>query len=564
MRIPLTLVLIFCLAAQTHSVAADDPVRTQIQHWISQLGDDSFLVRQRAEVLLQHAGIRAYSELRRAEQHYDQEIVRRAEHLLSQIEQSFLAQENRETATWIRWYMEESNPTVRANVIEALADPTLDLTKGEGLHTLCRLLRFESDASLRLHAAKTLIAYPPVSTSLRQHWFRHIRDTFSDIGLAGGDDALFQTLAKYAELWCDLEDGERMRDVANMPDRVRQVAADTLNLLTRLENNIHTNSGIDILFHYAVAELYDAAGLVADRDQTVAAALAVVPQPFQAPELVLPVGDVDRSLFMHEHYHTAMCLLLRFRLHWAMAHFEKVIESGNVLLRVPASESAAHIALYLADYVLAAEFYDTQIAILNSPEYRAGHDPTRQIAEASKQKLYCLAKQHFNDENWAEARAMTMQALAVSDAPIEMQDIDLAILAYRLACRPDVDLAFKNAADGVLPQVWRSIANFHVNWGAGEMRLERLPIVANAAAWLLANTDGDYRSALVLSESALHSNLDDVNFLDTLSHVYFLGGDIEGAVRTQERVVRIASEVVVFRRALERFRSALRNAMPEA
>jgi len=86
------------------------------------------------------------------------------------------------------------------------------------------------------------------------------------------------------------------------------------------------------------------------------------------------------------------------------------------------------------------------------------------------------------------------------------------------------------------------------------MRRIKMLTAFNWAAWLLANTDGDYQTALILVEAALKIEPDDIAILDTLAHVYFLGGKVDEAIRVQEQVVRFAPEAVVFQRALERFK----------
>ena len=549
MRSVLSIFLIVCLTAGKQSVADEEFIRPQIQQWVQQLGDESFLVRERAQSLLIHAGIQAYHELRRAKQSNDLEIVRRAEYVLSQIEQSLFDTANEDVAVWIQFYMMEHNPASKARIIWALADPSLDLKRGEGLYTLCQLVRFEQNATLRLEAAKTLIAHPPVSRMLRQKWFEHIRDNFSETD----DDPLSQTLAHYATLWCDLDDANE-KTTPEFQERTRQVSAETLRLLERPENTIQTGSAVDILLHYAVAELQDAAGLIEERDETVAAALAIQSEPIRSVEPVLPVGFVDNDLLMFEHYHAGLCLRLRLRLHWALPHFQQVMESGDVFLRVLASESAAQIALYFADYALAVDFYDKHLEILDSPEYRAEHNPTRQINQAQKRKGYALARIAAEEENWEKVQELIMQAWSMPDTSIEIADIDLVILAHRLyEQQNDLPREFLDRMEQSLTQLWRYIMGVH-DRSLPDSPQETIPFVGNTGAWLLANTNGNYQSALILVKAALQLEPDSVHFLDTLAHVYFLGGNIDEAIRTQEQVVRLAPEVVIFQQVLERFR----------
>ena len=554
------LCLVICLVAGTQGFAEEELLHRQVRQWVQQLGDDSFYVRQRAELFLIRAGIQAYPELQRAKQSPDIEIVRRAEHVLSQIEQVFLEMENWEAAFWIQLYMIESNPAFKARIIWTLADPTLDLTKGEGLQTLCRLVRFEENDVLRVEAAKSLIASPPVSPMLRQKWYRHIRDNTYEIG----DDELLQCLTHYVKLWCDLNDAEE-KITPYFQERVRQVGAETLRLLERPENRIQIGSRVDLLLHYAVAELQDIAGLTEDRDKTVAAALALQTEPIQSSEPIQPIGLED-DMLMNEHFYVGRILWWRYRLYWAMAHFQKVVETGDIVLRVRASREVAEIAMYLADYSAAADHLDTHIEILKDPSYELT-DAAAKIAQAQKRKFYCLAEKAASEGNWKDVREALMKSWSVPGPPDNhnrdpRDSGDDVLLAYRLCKRqPDIDREFKDKMDSLLIQTWRNIDQDYKDRSFDERSIKMLN-ACNSAAWLLANTEGDYQIALTLVETALKAEPDNADILDTLAHVYFLGDKFDAAIRTQEQVVRLAPEAVIFQRALERFKRVKFSAAP--
>jgi len=544
MRTILPLFLMSCLAAGTLGLAEEDGGNSQIRQWVQQLGNESFLVRQRAETHLIRLGIPAYSELQRVKQKHDVEVSRRAEYILSKIEQDLLDLEDREVAFWILNYMTAPNPAFKARIIWLFADPTSDFPKGEGLQTLCRLVRFEENPALRLESVKTLIASPPALPTLRQKWYQYIRDNFHD----PGDDTLFQTLAHYAKLWCEMDDSNE-KTTPDFQSRVRQVSAETMRLLERPENTIQIGSGIDILLHYAVAELQASTGLTEDCNKTVASALATEPKPMQTSEPIQQIGLTD-GLPLNEHFFAGQCLKQRFRLHWASAHFRRAMETDDLSLHVVASREVIDIATnYFADYASAIAYWDKHIEVLHSPDYKAKYNPTEYLAQAQKQRAYCVAAKAAEEENWEKVRDCIMQTWSVPDATIEISDIDMVILAYRL-CKeqPGIGGEFRHHLEQVLTQLWRSIS--------GDYDQSPPEIIYNTAAWLLANTDGDYQSALTLVETALKTSPDDAMIMDTLAHVYFLGGNIEEAIRTQEQVVRLAPEAVIFRKALERFKQA--------
>ena len=547
------LFLIVCLTAGTECCADEEPARRQIQQWVQQLGHDSFLVRQRAEALLIRTGIQAYPDLRRAKQNPDIEIVRRAEYILSQIEQTFFDMENREAAFWILLYIRDPNPVAKARTIWMLADPVRDLVKGEGLQTLCRLVRFEENSALRLEAAKSLIASPPTSPVLRQKWYQSIRDSID----SAIEDDLLRCVTDYAKLWCALDEaGEKI--TMEYQERVRQVSAETLRLLERPENRIQTGSKIDILLHYAVAELQDAAGLIENRDTTVAAALAIEPGPLQTAEPLMQQFNLEDDLLLNEHYYTGLYLKQRYRLRWAIAHFQKVMADGDVALRILASRNAAESAMYLDDYASAIAFFDKHIEIFQGPDH-ARNDAESMIALAQRRQAYCMAEQAAAVENWEQVREAIWKVWAAepSDNHDRWDDeghIDLVIMAHRLCKQlPGIDDEFKEMLDGQLRKTWKNIVADYDNATFNSSQI-KMVIVWNWGAWLLANTDGDYPSALTLVEAALKVEPDDTGILDTLAHVYFLGGKVDEAIRVQEQVVRFAPEAAIYHRALERFK----------
>ena len=553
-RNTISLLLLIGLATGIHCFADEEPLSQQIQRWVQQLGDESFLVRQRAESLLIRTGIQAYPELQRAKQNPDMEIVRRAEYVLSQIEQAFLDMENREAAAWIHTYMLDPNPAAKARTIWYFADarPTSDLARGEGLQTLCRLVRFEEDSALRLEAAKTLIASPPLSPAAQQKWYQYIRDNIHSIG----DNELLQCVANYAKLWCDLDESDE-KTTAAFQERVRQVGTETLRLLERPENRIQVGSKIDIMLHYAVAELQDAAGLLEDRDKTAALALAIESEPIQTLEQVMQI-DHDDDLSMIEHYRTGRYLNYRYRIHWAIAHFQKVIETEETPLRIQASREAAKSAIFLEDYPTTIAFIDKHIEILKD----SGHlrnDTESLIFQAQRLRDCCVAEQAVAEKNWEAAREAIMRAWTTEppnnhDSLGDGEDVALSIAAHQL-CKQfsGIDNEFKEKMKSELGKTWGNIMSGY-DGSASELRTLKVLNACNAGAWLLANTDGDYPSALILIEAAMKIEPDDLSIQDTLAHVYFLGGRVEDAIRVQAQVVRLAPESILFLRALERFK----------
>jgi tetratricopeptide (TPR) repeat protein len=330
-----------------------------------------------------------------------------------------------------------------------------------------------------------------------------------------------------------------------------------LKLLERPENNIQSGNVMDILLHHAVAELQDAAGLIEDRNKTTAAALAIQPAPMQTTELLVPISLYDQCE-MIEHFYVGWTLSHRYRLHGAIAHYQKVMEAGHIDLRLPASEDIAKIyASYLVDYPSALIWIDKHLTILEK-EYK-GSDAKARIALIQKRKTYYLAEQAAAEGNWTDVWLLLAKVWSMPNTPGVQEfaeDVDSLILAHHV-CKQQSILAagFADTMEAHRKTIWNRLETDY-NRTPRESQPEKMVQMCNRAAWLLANMDGDYRSALILAEAALKDEPDDVGVLDTLAHVYFLGGKVDEAIRTQEQVVRLVPEVVRFRQALERFKDA--------
>jgi tetratricopeptide (TPR) repeat protein len=86
----------------------------------------------------------------------------------------------------------------------------------------------------------------------------------------------------------------------------------------------------------------------------------------------------------------------------------------------------------------------------------------------------------------------------------------------------------------------------------------------NQLAWLVSNTQGDFREALRCSQESLQIVPDEAGFLDTLGRCYYALGDFENAVKHQARAVELEPHSGQLARQLELFRTALAQTKKEA
>ena len=122
--------------------ANDDPSSAaDIQQLIAQLGDEQYVLRQRAETQLVERGAEVFAELKAAENHADLEIATRAKYLLSQIR--------------IEWIRPTDPPVVRSIMARygelsqaaprlAIVGKLSRLEHEQGFGALCRIARFET------------------------------------------------------------------------------------------------------------------------------------------------------------------------------------------------------------------------------------------------------------------------------------------------------------------------------------------------------------------------------------------------------------------------------------
>ncbi|MDR2116885.1 MAG: hypothetical protein LBP87_10955 [Planctomycetaceae bacterium] len=560
--------------AKNDSAANNVSANEEVRRLIQKLGDASYVVRQRAELQLLRMGVDAFAELQRAKNDKDIEIAHRAERLLAQIENLFLALEDRSLYYWIAQYAFSTDNMEKAGILWSLARPYYDAPNGEGLPTLCRIVRFDTEYSLRAEAAKCLMALPPSIPSKQRKWFRTIRDTLSD----SGNDYLLQLVVEFAGLRCELDDLKDAAEKKSQHDakqtkipveypvplkvdnsirgRVLRLTDRVAEFQSKPENNAFQSGNMnDILLFYALAEIQDLAGLTAERDRSIQAALAVRTEQLGNRHPLNSISGEDVAQPFYDHIAVGRILKERFRLKWAIPHFQLVCEeSTNLLLKIDANSNLAKTLIFLCNYSEATHYHDKILELVNSNEYSKRFNNSRQVSIMCRvEKLLCLARVAAEKEDWSGAKEFIRQGL-----DNEFLEIDLLILGYQLS---DFDPIFR---EELKSKIAKSLSKMEQNlYQSRAVEPERqawyVAKICNEVAWLLAGTGGDYIPALTLIESALKVEPEDCGWLDTLAHVYFLGKKYDKAVETQENVLRMAPECTLFRQSLERFRKKLQN-----
>ena len=136
---------------------AQDPPEAStatIQTLISQLGDPSYLSRQRAESQLLDLGMVAFPQLQAATENADLEISSRAKYLLSQIRIEWTRPSDSVAVRAIMTRYGDLSPEFRKQKIVQLAQ----LDDEEGFGALCRIARFDVSPEVTRAAALAILA----------------------------------------------------------------------------------------------------------------------------------------------------------------------------------------------------------------------------------------------------------------------------------------------------------------------------------------------------------------------------------------------------------------------
>lgn len=542
-----------------------DSLQEEVRQLVEKLGDDDYIVRQRAEDQLLRIGMKAFGELRNALQNEDVEIAIRAARILEQLNLFHQDRENEGVRIVVDTYAVEQNIAQKAKCIQLLAspDPYFGYPNGEGLQTLCRIARFEQEKALRAEAVKALIASPPYAPGKRMKWFRSLIQQFVDYG----DDELLRLIYDYASLRCDVEElkadsenkaKEQAIQSGTIPDYPVALQPDSAMLervrnltdqIARFQANPQHNAGsqgswLDILVFYALVEIQNDLGLHEQSEQTRKAALTLRKKEEKPDPDQIPIDPLDGSRPFNDHFYVGQILFERHRYLWSNDHYKIVCNEGDISHRRDAWSMISNIEQLLDNLDAAISALDHNLEILNQEDYEQKYgDSKNQKQKVEARRFYFLAQQEADRKDWQKAKEYVDQVMQRDRA-----EIDTIILRHEILKRmPDIDKddpnRMKRLIEGAIQQVEQQMQN-----GIEPQ------VICNQVAWLLANTEGDYSLATALINVTMKLEPESPVYLDTQAHVFALGKNFQKAVEVQTEAIRHAPEAGVFRKSLERFR----------
>lgn len=581
------------LPATTADGAIDETAEAQatakrIAALIKQLGDEKFIIRERAQTELQQIGPPALDALTMALENDDIEIVMRATYLLSAIKVQWALDSDPESIRSLVDGYSKKSDSERREVIEAIAEAEAP----QKLDVLARIVRYERSLSLSKKAALRLTdlltdkstddevarvtktlgdsdrtgaawvrSYLPIRNDpvkLADHW-KKITDeerklwseTSSTTGYVILQELLFKLVeflektgrsdesVPYLEQIVELQPGDA-ESIKSLVDWL--LKKQSHKLIVAVGEKYPDVFAADPMLLYSLAHSYGGQGQDEKAKQTAERALKIPPIN---PRISVP------------QYHFVMGYNLQER-----GWFDFAENEYNEAVKIDGLDGEFGVR---ATFLLSEMLHDQQ------HEQRAGEavkplvdqinegGPALRILQLmgrqpggikSRMKYFFALHAQANGER---DKAVKLLDEAVTDDPT---DADVLIALYRL---PNQD-AERQARTKKLIQDAASLFRKQVQ--AVEENGDDSSTPYNQFAWLIGNTLGETDKALAneavqYSHKSLEIRPDAAGYLDTLGRCYYAQGDLEKAVQYQSKAAELDPHSGLIRGQLELFQKEL-------
>lgn len=594
---------IFFLSA--HAASEDSQANFDVKQLIEQLGDDEYLLRQRAETQLLERGAEVFAELQAAEKNADLEVATRAKYLLTQIS--------------IEWTRPADPPAVRS-IMSRYGELSLqlklrkirelsNLEDQQGFAALCRIARFDSSSGVvaryaalaildkgllptaRIEPAVAMLRGelsedPEAPTSwvavyvdqlqsaeqVDPRWADLVDQEMALLAEKSGQTSEFLTLSllrSFLDLGVQLSDDrailsglqrridlDRRRDgriAAGLIDAITWVVdRGQWGALSLLEDSFvnEIKQSRRVLYHLALAR--EREGRVDDAELVSREALALVDEDWEERN---SCGDLIAARGHHD---------------WAEREWNAVVESAEVtnieslmartslgMFRINDRLEHKAAADLLAETIDAIEADPQILQSYKSDQYEKNNEPLLgYLTQARANRDFFLAAHYARQGDFDKEREHLEQAYQLepenADIIIAMYHSKEASDAYRKQTRArlvsakskleSVILSIKRKAKRSSPQLNRLLAHHCNHW-----------------AWLVSNTEGDFAKAVKYSQQSLELQPGSPSYLDTLGRCHYAAGDIENALKVQREAVSKQPHLMVMQRQLQLFEETLRD-----
>ena len=587
------------LANVAHAALEDATIATpeDIHQFVEQLGNEKYIVRQRAETRLLELGAEAFAQLQEAENHTDLEIAKRAKYILSQIR--------------IEWTRPEDSAIVRS-IMSRYGDLPAELRKQkviqlaqldeeQGLGALCRIARYDSSASVVRYAAlailkkgllpkeRTPAALALLTKEMGENqeaplsWIQVYSDQLRSPAIL---DARWLPLVDAEVQQLDTELGESNELFAyelvsaylNICDELMDAEGIFAGLQRQIELGMRVESSVrnqliraftwiverehwetlQLLEDYYAEEIRQHRLLV----YFVAWAREKQGRSDEADAMADAAFRYEGLDALERNQITGSLITYLGRHDWSEREWQAVIEMSEPtdLQSFSARQSMALLRLHdRLEHKAAADLLTETIDAINSDpiikkEYLSKNNREDfNIFQANREFL--LACHHESIGEYQQQRQHLEQAYR-----LDRMNADILIAMFHLQEASDVyRTRTRNRLTETKKQLERQIKQRSAARGRSQIDRWELAKDHNHWAWLVSNTEGDFEKAVQYSQRSLALVPDSPSYLDTLGRCYYAAGDLDNALKVQRQAVAQHPHMRVMQRQLKLFEDELQQ-----
>ena len=564
------------------SAPVSDPAA--IDKLIEQLGSDQYALRRRAEEELTRLGPAAHDQLKAAEQNDDLEIAERATYILQSMRVDWLRPQDPPEVRRALFRFGDLSREEKLGRIQTLAN----LPHGQGLAALCRIARLEHIPTVARRAAVALLdqklpaeAAPAILEACRQELQGDARPAphWADIWIREQADRR-ATLPEWdAAIAAELKLLEEKSPDTDFPT-IFALLQRRLNVCHELQLNEETTASL-----LAIVKFLDSDE---DRelDSSLVWAIAWIVDHEQ--------WNVLQKLYAEyrEQIHADRQLLYRYAAAISragetdaankLADRALAMKAGDPIERISIAAAIADIGAVdwaLREYQAAIEAmpplsYESLIArrevstwLHDRQDYKGASDILLEFFDQLQAKENRNAKRELLQQfdgmaylNAVEARQLLYQANyhhSRQEYDLEREVLEKAF--QKSGDDPDILIAMfrvPGSSDDYKQQVRDRITKMSDSYLNEIEESPEDPSKYNQWAWLVSNTEGDFAKAVQHSLRSLELSPDEPSYLDTLGRCYFSAGDVENAIKAQQKAVELAPQYQIMRRQLAEFEKA--------